>query len=500
MTPLSSIHESDKTLVSILNDHLQKQTFNNAHLYRDALWIGTSISLKTKIGDVVLLSKQSNDFLLSAFMGCILFGRKPLIIQRPSPKVHPEMFEKRMQELKSKVNVTLCFCETENLKDYEKYFSCADTLFCINPSNDLHVPSPDDVAFLQMSSGTTGLSKICEVTHRILVNQCVEYGKVIGMDASKSVVSWLPLYHDMGLIAAFMLPLIHDAQIHIIDPFEWLLNPKSILEMVSKYKGTHLWMPNFAFKYLVNRVNNLKNVDLSSLEKVISCSEPTFADDLSSFKEKFSAVGLSPSSVSNCYALAENVFAVSQSDTIKTKEKNGIHYTSCGQLVPGVSVSIVKNNQDVTGQMEGNVMIKSHYTPKTNVTSSFNGYYDTGDIGFIEQDELYIMGRSNDHFVSYGVNVYPEVIEHYLNDIEGIIPGRVVCFGVYMADQGTEKLYVCAESNASDIEGVKKEIALVIKENFDLSPTIKIVSSGELIKTSSGKLSRKENKRLYGSK
>lgn len=490
-----------KTINNVIKKKCGQPGSKNYGLYQKALQSGQTISMLTHKGEVVVLAKKTGEELFAAFIGCILFGRIPLVVQRPSSKVHQSFFDKRMNDLKESVTVSLCLCEAQDIDKYAPHFKCVSEL-SPSPVDEtcLASPSPDEIAFLQMSSGTTGVSKICEVSHEQTIAQCEEYGLTINMNETKSVISWLPLYHDMGLIAAFILPLLHGAEFHIIDPFDWLVNPKVLLEMIDKYKGTHMWMPSFAFNYMSKKVNpeKMKHLNLSSMERAISCSEPTFIADLQRFGQTFAPLGLSNKALCVCYALAENIFAVSQSDDIKTHEWKGSTYASCGKIIPGVSVVVVKNGEEVTDTDDGTVMIRSMYEPRTNKRSDFYGYYNTGDIGFIYNGDLYIIGREKDMFVSYGVNVYPEMIEYSISNFEGVVPGRVVCFGELDKDIGTNKVIVLAESENVDDNKLRTELSTIIKEDFNLTAIVKLVAPGSLIKTSSGKFCRIKNKEQYG--
>lgn len=482
----------------------RNQTESNPHsphhgLYLKALETGRAIVDQTKQGEIILLAKKSGEELYAAFIGAILFGRIPLVIQRPSPKVHQIFFEKRMKDLKSQVNASLCFCEEQDNEKFSPFFRCVNSLKRSKEDEyPIHIPSASDIAFIQMSSGTTGVSKICEVTHGQILAQCLTYGKTIDITNKSVVVSWLPLYHDMGLVAAFLLPIIYDAEFYIIDPFDWLMNPKSLLEMIQKYQGSHCWMPSFAFNYLTNKVSleSIPNVDLHCLKKLISCSEPTFCDDLRKFGAKFGSIGFKPSGLQVCYALAENVFAVSQTAQLEETEWKGATYASCGAVLPEVEVKIIRNNKDVTNVDDGEVWIKSPYMPRTN--KCVDGWYNTGDIGFFANRNLHIIGRAKDMFVSYGVNVYPEIIEHLIANIEEVIPGRTVCFGIFSKEQGTNKVVVCVETENVTNNKLKIELSSIIREEFGLTAIVILVPAGSLIKTSSGKFCRIKNKEAYG--
>ncbi len=470
---------------------------SNPDFYDKAKLFGSAIANLTKESDVVLLSHKTCNELFWLFIGCILYKRIPLIVQRPSHKVRKEDFAVRMQGISESVAPAICFCEEEHRDEYGQYFKCISQ---IDSEEVLPEPEikPDDIAFLQMSSGTTGVSKVVRITHKQIIAHCDEYAETIDFNSESIVVSWLPLYHDMGLVSSFLLPLLKGAQFHIIDPFVWLSSPGEILNMAHQHRATHVWMPSFAFNYITKNAELSSDIDLSSLTHVISCSEPTFHYDVIQFQEKFQKNNLRSDCLSVCYALAENVFAVSQSDGIRSVDHEGTSYVSCGQVIPGVSIIIEKDGEDVTNDSEGRVMMRSSYEPDTNIRSDFHGYYDTGDIGFMKDQELYIMGRTKDSFVSYGVNVYPELIEHEVSKMDGVIDGRVACFGVFSEQSGTHECHICAEAHCLDLEN---PISLRVKEVFNLSPSVSVVSRGFLTKTSSGKINRSNTKkRIINSK
>jgi len=478
-----------KTIPNIL-----KHNSNNRDFFDKAARVGARISNLTSEGDVVVLTKPSGEDLFSEFIGSILYGRKPIILQYPSNKIHFDEFDKKMRYVKQQLAPSLCLSEEQHTSIYKKYFNTRSNL---DVSPDISSPptaDSDSVAFIQMSSGTTGTPKILYVTHREILENCEEYKKTIDLNKNSSVVSWLPLYHDMGLVAGFLLPLLSDAKFHIIDPFVWLRDPEIFMALIESHAATHIWMPNFAFNYMTSRINvGDKIYDLSTVKKFISCSEPAYYEDLNNFYNKFKQFGLSRNALSVCYALAENVFAVSQSEGIREEIYHGKKYTSCGKIIPGVSVLIVSENKDVTNEKIGMVYVKSSSCPKTNRDEeSYYDYYNTGDIGFMQGGHLYIVDRQKDSFVSFGINIYPSPIERETAKINNIKPGRVACFGVPNRIKGTSEVHICAEYTGTN-EGKKETINMIIKkikDIFNLSATIHLLGEGFLIKTSSGKISR----------
>ena len=167
----------------------------------------------------------------------------------------------------------------------------------------------------QHSSGTTGLQKGVALSHQSVLNQVESYSHVLGFTSQDVVVSWLPLYHDMGLIAGFVMPILAGAQLVLMSPFDWVRAPYRLIQSISQYRGTFTWLPNFAYNFCAAKVRDrdLAGVDLSCLRAVINCSEPVRWESHQRFSERFAPYGLHPEALATCYAMAENVFAVTQS-------------------------------------------------------------------------------------------------------------------------------------------------------------------------------------------
>jgi len=483
------IQRAHKILPNLLADSSKHKS-----LFEESKRIGSFIANNTQERDKVILCDDLTSNLIAAFWGCILYNRIPLIIQHPSVKVHSSEFHKKLQRIKEIVNPSFCFCSEKYFSSLKTFFNAAFTIN--NPHNDRYELdlidySSDDVAFLQLSSGTTGDVKILEVTHKQAIENVEEYALISNINQYSSIVSWLPLYHDMGLITSVIIPVVMDCSVAYIDTFLWLSRPVLILEMIEKYKATHVWWPNFVFSFLANQKDDISKIDLSSLQFLISCSELSFNKDINKFIEKYKNNKLN-CQIANCYALAENVFAVSQSNSLSSITlANGFSLTSCGRAMQGISVLILNDNEeDITGEpVVGKIYIKSN----TITTKTLNkyGYYDTGDLGLIYNGEIFVAGRNKDNFVSFGINIYPELVEKSLDGIKGITPGRIACIGIQDNELGTCRTFIIAETNDLSLADViSKEISLTVKNLYEVSPTVFIENPSFLIKTSSGKISR----------
>jgi len=399
-----------------------------------------------------------------------------------------------------------------------------------------HFPGLDrdsgDIVLLQHSSGSTGLQKGVALSHKAVFNQVQHYSNAIRLSKEDVIVSWLPLYHDMGLIACFLMPILFGAQLILMSPFDWVKAPSRLFQSVSEYHGTLSWLPNFAYNFCAKKVRDadLTGVDLSSLRAVINCSEPMRFESHQMFLEKFAPYGLKDSSISTCYAMAENVFAVTQDGIRKavtydrinlehfqhrkyakpaSAEEKSIVMVSAGKPIENTDVRIIDTaGKTLSERYLGEIVIRSdcmltgYYNRKDETEKSFlDGWFKTGDLGYIAGGELYISGRKKDLIIVGGKNIYPQDIETLVSEIRGVHPGRVVAFGVYNEEKGTEDVVVIAEYEekfASRISEITSQIRQIVTKSSAIAlRTVYLVPEKWLIKTSSGKIARSANKEKF---
>jgi len=367
------------------------------------------------------------------------------------------------------------------------------------------------------------------LSHTAFFNQVESYRKAIRLSGDDVIVSWLPLYHDMGLIAGFLMPILFGVQLILMSPFDWVKSPVKLLKAVSIYRGTLCWLPNFAYNFCASKIRDrdLEEIDLSSMRAFINCSEPMRYQSHKMFFDRFKNYGLGQESLTTCYAMAENVFAVTQDgieksvtyDTINLDDfqSNGIArkceenegsmiMVSAGKAIAGTQVKIInKENEDLPERQLGEIVVKSNcmltgYFNREDETkkSMIDGWFRTGDLGYLANGELYISGRKKDLIIVGGKNIYPQDIESIVSEIGGIHPGRVVAFGVFNEETGTEDVVVIAEIEAEYVgkeQDLIKEIRMVVTQSTAISLRHVILKEKNwLIKTSSGKISRTFNR------
>ena len=423
--------------------------------------------------------------------------------------------------------------ETATVEDILFPFEFADSAEGINilgsPSLSYQTTAaPDEPCLLQHSSGTTGLQKAVMLSHRAVLEHIGRYGEAIGLNPSDRVVSWLPLYHDMGLIACFHLPLGFGIPVVQLDPFEWISAPVLMLEAICKERGTLAWVPNFVYDFMAQRIRteDLEGIDLGSLRMLINCSEPVRQKSHDRFFRRFSKLGFRRQSLATCYAMAETTFAVTQ--TTPNKEPRCLSANqlelakgrfvpaghndedirlcvSSGAPITGCAVRVVdESGEELPDDQVGEIVIQSvsmfdGYRNDMHATAVVlkDGWYFSGDYGFRHEGEQFIIGRKKDIIIVAGKNLFPEDIEDAVGEVPGVIPGRVIAFGREDEEAGTEQVCVIAETEYEHRE-VRSELRLgIVRAGMEIDVTISrvyLVCPRWLIKSSSGKPARNSNK------
>jgi acyl-CoA synthetase (AMP-forming)/AMP-acid ligase II len=386
-------------------------------------------------------------------------------------------------------------------------------------------PAPLHEAFLQFSSGTTGAKKGVKISTKALLNQVYAYADFVRFAPGDKVVSWLPHYHDMGLIACILMPFVVGVPVYMMSPFEWVRNPRLLLDWLARVGGTHVWLPNFALGHLAKSCadDEPARFDLTSVKRLVCCSEPVLKVTVDEFVEKFSESGLSPACLQNCFAMAENTFAMTSTrqgpirflsvDPELFRKEHRIRPVADGRPIASAGVPLGNLRIEVRSDAGevlpedhvGEILIRSdcmldayHNNWEETQRSILDGWFKTGDLGFFHDDELYVTGRSKEMLIIGGENIYPQDIEAILNTKEYLIPGRNVAFGVENPRTGTERLVILAETRPEhmhvDLVPLRTEIMSALGVSVS---RIALVPHMTLLKGTAGKISRYLNKQAY---
>ncbi len=496
-------------------------------------------------GEVAILILQHSEDLVYSFWGAILQGAIPSIMPFLTEKLSPERYRADLAALisvaKPAAIVTYPEFEVEVRAALQKGDSVRSVIVTDRVEAQTKVDfasweglqrKPDDIVLLQHSSGTTGLQKGVALSHQAVFNQLNAYGKSLSLTESDVIVSWLPLYHDMGLIAGFLMPILGGIPLVIMSPFDWVRAPYKLLQSVSKYHGTLTWLPNFAYNFCAQKIRDrhIEGVDLSSLRGVVNCSEPVRWESHVAFYERFKNYGLKFEALQTSYAMAENVFGVTQSqlgsvpvveeidreafmsERVAKSPLDGrpsMKMMSSGRPIENTKVKVLdEKGNELSERLIGEVALQSdcmltgyYNRPDATAKAFYNGWYLTGDYGYISNGEVFVSGRKKDMIIVGGKNIYPQDLESLTYEVPGVHAGRSVAFGMFDEAQGTEEVVIIAETDSEDAEEQQKiadAIRLHVTKNSAIALRyVKVVGPKWILKTSSGKTARSANKEKF---
>lgn len=498
--------------------------------------------------DLVIMVQRDALPLTASFFGAALLGAIPSIMPFQTEKLHPDRYRASMAALISLSHPRALLTEPDLYDEVcallpESTAGELPQVIAVRPEDLLAAEQPlaldrtfdpEAVALLQHSSGTTGLQKGVALAHRAIFEQLERYGQAVAFSESDVVVSWLPLYHDMGLIAGFLMPLMSGARLVLMSPLDWVRAPHMLMQAITDQRGTLCWLPNFAYNFCAQKIreSDLQGVDLSSMRAFINCSEPVYIASHELFAERFAPYGIDMSRLATCYAMAETVFAVTQSEIgaaahIDHVDRQALHgerhacpaldgasgvqrVLSSGRPIAGMQVCVFDEQREpLPDRRVGEIAVRSSHMlaeyyrrPDATAEAFYNGWYLTGDMGYLAGGEVYVLGRKKDLIIVGGRNIYPRDLEALVNTVQGVHAGRVVAFGIASPERGTEDIAVVAEVDGELEDGrvraVAADIRRAIAAGTDLMVRyVELVPRGWLIKTSSGKVARAANREKF---
>ena len=512
-----------------------------------------------RVGGFALLVAKSSVDAMAVFVAAIAAGREVSIFPPSSPRQDAEAYLQQQREAVLKISpssILLLEAEGDGIGEIDpRLGQLIVRLPRLSQDADLAGASTGDgrrrfqeallgrqgPLFWQHSSGTTGIKKAVGVSGAALIGQFESYWPVVAAGLGGEpirVASWLPLYHDMGLLTGLLLPLLGGSDIAFMDPFDWVDDPGRFLEMIQAERSSVAWMPNFAFRHFVRLEAAMPRCDLSSVKLWASCSEPCRYADALAFEAAFAGRGVPPGSVLGCYAMAETVFAVSHlaaggqralmvprglapgrsvidAGAYETCERapqpppGWQAVLSSGAPIPGVETALFLDGERLSQEgTHGEIGLRGAFVfdgyrglGRTESGLRDDGFFLTGDLGTILDGRLYVLGRSKEVIIVNGKNIYAGDVEERVGEIVGVRPGRAAAFGVDNPLSGSEELVVIAEKDPSvDIPeaAIRAAISAAISDAFLVKPyDVRVLAGRWLVKSSSGKVSRDKNKSKY---
>ena len=493
---------------------------------------------------ILILLPTSTDFLL-AFFGVLLAEAVPVPLYPPVRMHEVEQYTHHLLAI-IKDSGARCIISSGALLNFLKWIirpashdislcTPQDLLLSATTSRmDFPACASQDAALIQYTSGSTGAPKGVELTHEHLLSNIRSIAKALNYREGDVGVSWLPLYHDMGLIGAILSTLHFSIPLVLFSPVDFIKSPKRWLWAIHQYRGTLSAAPNFAYSLCVRKLKDheLKGLDLSSWRVAINGAESIHPKTLEEFSERFGPYGFSRKAFLTAYGLAESTLAVTfsvpdQEPKIQSYDRkifeleeravrspvsmdsSTVQWVSVGKPVPDHHVRIVdKAGLELSERTVGEITVKGpsvmkgfYHKPEATADALKDGWLYTGDLGFLDEGELYITGRSKDVIIKGGKNYYPQDIEASAGSVEGVRPGCVSAFGVPNPQQGTEEIVLVAETRIRSNprrNRIIKEILKSVHREVGCSPDrVLLVSPGCVSKTSSGKIQRSLCRQRY---
>lgn len=390
--------------------------------------------------------------------------------------------------------------------------------------------SADDPVFVQYTSGSTAAPRGIVITHRnVLSNVQAFVTSGLQVDPLRDKgVTWLPLFHDMGLVGFVLAPICCGVSVVFIPTMRFIKSPRVWLDTLHAHRGTISFAPNFAFNLAVQRASDeqLQSWDLSCVRALGCGAEPIHPDTIRQFARIFSQCDLSPHAILPAYGLAESTLAVTMkplhepvkfrcidrsafeteglAQEVTDRSLNLLEHVSCGAPFPHHQLAIMDRRGDpLVENMEGEICLRGPSVAETYVseTGEFrqllrNGWFHTGDLGYLAQDHLYVTGRIKDLIIINGRNIHPQTIEWAASSVPAVKKGSVAAFS--RPGRSGEELVLVAEARACDTEHITAEIEAAVQQAIFTKPAeIVCVKPGSLPRTSSGKLKRHQVREQY---
>ena len=394
----------------------------------------------------------------------------------------------------------------------------------------------EDIAFIQYTSGSTGAPKGVALTHANLLANIRAMTLAVHATPGDVFVSWLPLYHDMGLIGAWLAPLYVGFPLVVMSPLDFLARPLRWLEAITRWRGTLSAGPNFAYELCLRRIGDheLAGLDLRNWRLAFNGAEAVSPDTVRRFSQRFAACGLRAQTMAPVYGLAEASVGllfpplayggrVAPIDHVQREaftregrampaaatDDTALRFVGCGAPLSGHAVRIVDAQGVELGERcEGRLEFKGpsatrgyYHAPAQTAQLFHDGWLDSGDRAYRAGDDLYITGRVKDIVIRSGRNLYPQEIEEAVGQVAGVRKGCVAAFGSPDPQRGSERLVVLAEAKPASLaaqtlcrQAVARAVIATIGEPADI---VVLVPPHTLLKTSSGKLRRSACRALY---
>ena len=534
---------ADRPHIYLLDDKGCKETVTYGALWHGALGVARGLRGRgiAPGQSVAIMLPTSRDYFF-AFAGVLLAGGIPLPLYPPLRLAQIEDHLRRQTAILNNALAVLMITVPEAQRLGRLLKSQVGTLRDVltvadvsSADGDETMPSlrGEEIALLQYTSGSTGVPKGVVLTHANLLANIRAMGQAVGAHSGDVMVSWLPLYHDMGLIGAWLGSLYYAAPLALMSPLTFLARPERWLRAIHEYRGTISAGPNFAFELCVRKIDDaaLEGLDLSSWRLAVNGAEPISPDTLSRFIERFGRYGFRRETMAPVYGLAESsvglafpplgrapvidrvdreAFAVrGRAEPAPEDDPHALRFVACGRPLPGHQIRIVDDtgrevSEREVGRIEfqGPSTTSGYYRSPEATRALFHGeWLDSGDFGYMAEGDVYVTGRAKELIIRAGRNIYPYELEDAVGAVPGVRKGCVAVFGSPDPVSGTERLVIVAETRETGppkLDVLRSQIHTLAMDLLHTAPDeIILAPPHTVLKTSSGKIRRGACRELY---
>ncbi len=493
-------------------------------------------------GDRAAIMLPTGPDFFQAFLGILYAGGVPVPIYPPMRMAQLEDHLRRQAGILNSAQAVILITVAEarpvagilsSLAPDLRGVDSVEGLVAAAPASLPATAAPDRTALLQYTSGSTGDPKGVVLSHDNLLSNIRAMGHAMEVTAADVFVSWLPLYHDMGLIGAWLGSLYHAAPLVIMSPIAFLARPERWLWAIHRHRATLTAAPNFAFELCLRKIDDddIAGLDLGSLRMVANGAETVIPSTIQRFHERFGRYGFRPEAMAPVYGLAENSVGLTfpppgrppiidrvRRDALTRRgeavpaaadDPDAVEFVACGRPLVGHQTRIIDaTGHEVGERREGRLQWRgpsatSGYFRNPAKTRELydDGWLDSGDLAYLAEGDLYITGRVKDIIVRAGRNIYPHEVETLVGEIDGIRKGCVALFGSTEPKTGTERIVLMAETRETEDAALAKLREMAAEAATDLLTTppdeVVLAPPHTVPKTSSGKLRRAAAREIY---
>ncbi|MGE5246084.1 MAG: AMP-binding protein [Betaproteobacteria bacterium] len=493
-------------------------------------------------GDRVALLLRTERAFFETFFASLLIGAVPVPLYPPVRADDLLAYARRQRGIlqNAGARVLVTFAEAERLAALLRgqvpsleALTTADRLRVRNSQTDSERPVPEDPALIQYTSGSTGNPKGVLLSHANILANIRGIGQALDIHSGDVAVSWLPLYHDMGLIGLWLGAVYFGVPIAIMSPLAFLAQPSRWLWAIHAHRGTISAAPNFAFDLCARKITDaeIEGLDLRGWRVAVNGSEAVSPDTIARFARRFAPYGFTPEAMRPAYGLAESSVAltlapsrrVPRVDVVAREpferareihaapadDVRALRFVSCGHPLPDHEVRIVDMSSRLRGervvgriQFRGPSVTRGYFRdPDATHAAMHDGWMASGDLGYQADGELFVTGREKDLIIQGGRNLCAEEIEAAVSDVPGIRPNCVAAFGIPDPATGTERAVVVAETRERDParrEALRRGVRDRVVTGVGSPPDVVVIAEPRtVLKTPSGKIRRSAMREAY---